>query len=215
MCPHRVKNWLLIWYMPVTIWPRECRKTDDIFSFFGWCLFPPSSRSLSALSLPFTPSHSIALVPTFSFPSCSRITLPASLLCNPSFSFPPFSNVLLESDSIFAPAVLLWRGHISWPYPREVRTRDAKAAKEKGGRAGWQTGITGENTGAFNMQLPSTLPEGKTSRKIGANTRASSGSRPDNSEPRLTVTSGPCKATRSIFKVPKILQQDVLKEALT
>lgn len=194
MCPHRVKNWLLIWYMPVTIWPRECRKTDDIFSFFGWCLFPPSSRSLCVLS----PSHSIA-IPTFSFPSRFRITLSASPLCNSSPSFPPFSNVLLESDSIFAPAVLLWRGHISWPYPREARTRDAKAAKEKGGRAGWQTGITGENTGAFNMQLPSTLPEGKTSRKIGANTRASSGSRPDNSESRLTVTSGPRARRRDQF----------------
>jgi len=69
MCPHRVKNWLLIWYMPVTIWPRECRKTDDIFSFFGWCLFPPS-LSFSLDSFSFTPSHSIALIPTFSFLSC-------------------------------------------------------------------------------------------------------------------------------------------------
>lgn len=36
-----------------------------------------------------------------------------SPLCNPLPLFPPFSNVLLESDSIFVPAVLLWRGYIS------------------------------------------------------------------------------------------------------
>lgn len=68
--------------MPVTIWPRECRKTDDIFSFFGWCLFPPS-LSFFLHSFSFTPSHSIALIPTFSFLSCPRITLSPSPLCIP------------------------------------------------------------------------------------------------------------------------------------
>lgn len=217
MCPHRVKNWLLIWYMPVTIWPRECRKTDDIFSFFRWCLFPPSLvvPALFSLLLPL-----IRYCAYFLFhraPVSPLLHLP---LCNSPPPFPPFSNVLLESDSIFAPAVLLWRGHISWPYPREARTRDAEAAKEKGRkRAGWQIGITGGNTGAFNMQLPSTLPGGKTSRKkknLSARTRAHL--------IRARVPTTPscvsrwqlvlAQATRSIFKVPEILQRDVLIEAL-
>lgn len=86
------------------------------------------------------------------------------------------------------------------PILERARTRDAEAAKEKGRkRAGWQTGITGGNTGAFNMQLPSTLPEGKTSRKIGANTRASSGSRPYNSELRFHGDSWSSRRRRDQF----------------
>lgn len=188
MCPHRVKNWLLIWYMPVTIWPRECRKTDDIFSFFGWCLFPPS-LSFSLHSFPFTPSHSITLIPTFSFLSCS---LSSSPLCNP---FPPFLSSL--SLTYYWKAIVFSRRRFSYGAAifhdpiLERRERGMRRRRERGERAGWQTGITGENTGAFNMQLPSTLPEGKTSRKIGGNTRASLGSRPSNSESRLMVTPGP------------------------
>lgn len=159
------------------------------------------SLVLSALTLFYSFSFDCAYS-NLLFSIVPRITLSPSPLCNPLPPFSPFSNILLESDSIFAPAVLLWRGHISWPYPREARTRDAKAVKERGERAGWQTGITGENTGAFNMQLPSMLPEGKTSRKIGANTRASSGSRPSNSESRLMVTPGPRAGGEINFQGP-------------
>lgn len=47
MCPHRVKNWLLIWYTLVTIWLEKCRKRRTIFSV----------SSVPSSPLPLHPIH--------------------------------------------------------------------------------------------------------------------------------------------------------------
>lgn len=108
MCSHRVKNWLLIWYTRVTIWPGECRKADDIFSFFAY--FPTHWVSSANASL---------LCPLVEQPRIFRF-----------HSASP--NVLSESDSTFALAVLLLRSHISPYYATPLGAKGASQSSEGG-----------------------------------------------------------------------------------
>lgn len=82
------------------------------FQFLRMVLISTFSLVLSALLLFYSFSFDCAysnllfsIVPPYHPFSLSLVHSPPP--------FPPFSNILLESDSIFAPAVLLWRGHIS------------------------------------------------------------------------------------------------------
>lgn len=81
---------------------------DDIFSFFAY--FPLLARDPS-----FRPCRSGTTSRVFAL----RSALP---------------NVLLESDSIFTPAVLLWRDHISVSYPTVTTDVPAEGAGIREGR---------------------------------------------------------------------------------
>lgn len=140
--------------MPVTIWPRECRKTDDIFSFFGWRLFPPS------LVPSFPPFLSLSLVPSF-----ARRLFSLSLFSHrSSLALPRSCAILLlflfrRTLTYYWKAIVFSRRRFSYGAaifhdPILERGENTRRGRRSEGRE-WQTGITGGNTGAFNMQLPS------------------------------------------------------------